>query len=179
MRAAPVRKFQKGGQPARRKAAPPGAAALKGSLLVSMCQIAWVKRLATSIWASLAPRWLPSRRFVSCSALNRQAPGIGRNLADPGERLTSAAGSGRQAVAGATSAEAAKARGVGHHQRKTDPAAIPRASESVAPARLVTLRLSLLSWGRNCWPQGQSHKPSPTWREKRPAFASCFARLLL
>jgi hypothetical protein len=48
--------------------------------------------------------------------------------------------------------------GVGHHQRKTDPAAIPRASESVASARLVTLRLSLLSWGRNCWPQGQSHK---------------------
>jgi hypothetical protein len=32
--------FQKGGQAARRKAAPPGAAASKGSLLVSMCQIA-------------------------------------------------------------------------------------------------------------------------------------------
>src|SRR4051812_2895176 len=68
--------FEKDGQAARRKAAPPGAAALKGSLLVSLCQIAWVKRLATSIWASLAPRCLPSRRFVSCSALKRPAPGI-------------------------------------------------------------------------------------------------------
>jgi hypothetical protein len=106
MGAAPGAQFQKGGQAARRKAAPPGAAALKGSLLVSVCQIAWVKRLATSIWASLAPRWLPTRRFVSCSALKRPAPGIRRDFADPGERLTSAAGSGRQLVAVATAAEA-------------------------------------------------------------------------
>jgi hypothetical protein len=39
MGAAPGAQFQKGGQAARRKAAPPGAG-LKGSLLVSMCQIA-------------------------------------------------------------------------------------------------------------------------------------------
>jgi hypothetical protein len=85
--------------------------------------------------------------------------------------------SGRQTKSRASRSSSAE--GLVAGQRKTDPAAIPRASESVAPARLVTLRLSLLSWGRNCWPQGQSHKPSPPWREKRPAFASCFARLLL
>jgi hypothetical protein len=64
MGAAPGAQFLKGGQAARRKAAPPGAAALKGSFAVSMCQIAWVKGLATSIWATLAPRRLPSRFFV-------------------------------------------------------------------------------------------------------------------
>src|SRR4051794_27771496 len=52
--------------------------------------------------------------------------------------------------------------------QRTGPAAIPRASESVASARCLPLWLSLLSWGRNCWPQGQSLKASPALREKRP-----------
>jgi hypothetical protein len=33
-------------------------------LLVSMCQIASVRRRASSIWATLGPRWRPSRRLV-------------------------------------------------------------------------------------------------------------------
>jgi hypothetical protein len=49
---------QKGGQAARRKAAPRGA---NSSFRVSMCQIAWASRRAMSIWATLAPRCLPSR----------------------------------------------------------------------------------------------------------------------
>ena len=52
---------QKGGQAARRKAAPLGA---NSSLRVSMCQIAWASRRAMSTWATLAPRCLPSRRLV-------------------------------------------------------------------------------------------------------------------
>src|SRR5215217_9161201 len=52
--------------------------------------------------------------------------------------------------------------------KETGPAAIPRASESVASARLVAFRLSLLSWGRNCWPQGQFLKLSPHRARKRP-----------
>jgi hypothetical protein len=47
---------QTGGQAARRKAAPRGA---KGWLRVSMCQIAWTRRRAMSIWATLAPRCFP------------------------------------------------------------------------------------------------------------------------
>ena len=50
---------QKGGQAARRKAAPLGAEEL---LRVSMCQIAMVSFLAMSTRATLAPRCLPSRR---------------------------------------------------------------------------------------------------------------------
>ena len=52
---------QKGGQAARRKAAPLGA---NCCLRESMCQIAWVSRRAMSIWATLAPRCLPSRRLL-------------------------------------------------------------------------------------------------------------------
>ena len=62
-RPAPGAQVQKGRQAARRKAEPPGAGA-KGSLLVSMCQIASVSFLATSIWATLAPRWRPRRRLL-------------------------------------------------------------------------------------------------------------------
>jgi hypothetical protein len=52
---------RKGGQAARRKAAPRGA---NSSFRVSMCQIAWARRRAMSIWATLAPRCLPSRRLL-------------------------------------------------------------------------------------------------------------------
>jgi hypothetical protein len=52
---------QKGGQAARRKAAPRGA---NFSLRESMCQIAWARRRAMSIWATFAPRCFPRRRFV-------------------------------------------------------------------------------------------------------------------
>jgi hypothetical protein len=56
------RKSEKGRQAARRKAAPPEAGVgAKGSLRVSMCQIASVSFLAMSIWATLAPRCLPRR----------------------------------------------------------------------------------------------------------------------
>jgi hypothetical protein len=48
-------------QAARRKGAPAGA---KGSLRVSMCQIASVSRRERSIWATLGPRWRPRRRLV-------------------------------------------------------------------------------------------------------------------
>jgi hypothetical protein len=51
------RKSKKGGQAARRKAAPRGA---NFSLRESMCQIAWASLLAMSTWATLAPRCLPS-----------------------------------------------------------------------------------------------------------------------
>ena len=61
-RPAPRAQVRKGRQAARRKAAPLGAVVgAKDSLLVSMCQIASVSFLATSIWATLAPRCLPSR----------------------------------------------------------------------------------------------------------------------
>ena len=59
-----VRKSERAVYAARRKAAPPGAAALKGSFAVSMCQIASVTLRAMSTWATLAPRCLPSRRLV-------------------------------------------------------------------------------------------------------------------
>ena len=55
------RKSEKGGQAARRKAAPRGA---NFSLRESMCQIAWESLRAISTWASLAPRCFPSRRLV-------------------------------------------------------------------------------------------------------------------
>jgi hypothetical protein len=48
-------------QAARRKGAPVGA---KGWFRVSMCQIASVSLRASSIWATLGPRWRPSRRLV-------------------------------------------------------------------------------------------------------------------
>ena len=48
-------------QAARRQRAPAGA---KGSLRVSMCQIASVSFLERSIWATLGPRWRPRRRLV-------------------------------------------------------------------------------------------------------------------
>src|SRR5215207_4370965 len=57
------RNSKKGRQAARRRAAPPGARA-KGWLLVSMCQLASLSFLAMSIWATLAPRCLPSRRLL-------------------------------------------------------------------------------------------------------------------
>jgi hypothetical protein len=61
-RPAPRAQVRKGRQAARRKAAPLGAVVgAKDSLLVSMCQIASVSFLAMSIWATLAPRCLPSR----------------------------------------------------------------------------------------------------------------------
>jgi hypothetical protein len=61
-RPAPRAQVRKGRQAARGKAAPLGAVVgAKDSLLVSMCQIASVSFLATSIWATLAPRCLPSR----------------------------------------------------------------------------------------------------------------------
>jgi hypothetical protein len=59
---APVAHVQKGRQAARRRVAPAGA---KGWLRDSMCQTASVSRRATSIWATLAPRCLPSRRSVA------------------------------------------------------------------------------------------------------------------
>ena len=59
-RPVPGAQFQKGRQAARRFVAPPGAGA-KGSLRVSMCQIASVSFLAISICATLAPRCLPRR----------------------------------------------------------------------------------------------------------------------
>jgi hypothetical protein len=52
----------RGCQAARRTVAPAGA---KGWLRVSMYQIASVSFLARSIWATLAPRWRPSRRLVA------------------------------------------------------------------------------------------------------------------
>ena len=55
------RKSKKGGQAARRKAAPRGA---NFSLRESMCQIAWASLRARSTWATLAPRCFPSRRLV-------------------------------------------------------------------------------------------------------------------
>ena len=55
------RKSEKGGQAARRKAAPRGA---NFSLRESMCQIAWESLRAMSTWATLAPRCFPSRRLV-------------------------------------------------------------------------------------------------------------------
>jgi hypothetical protein len=55
------RKSEKGGQAARRKAAPRGA---NFSLRESMCQIAWASLRAMSTWATLAPRCFPSRRLV-------------------------------------------------------------------------------------------------------------------
>ena len=55
------RKSEKGGQAARRKAAPRGA---NFSLRESMCQIAWASLRARSTWATLAPRCFPSRRLV-------------------------------------------------------------------------------------------------------------------
>jgi hypothetical protein len=48
-------------QAARRNGAPAGA---KGWFRVSMCQIASVSLRARSIWATLGPRWRPSRRLV-------------------------------------------------------------------------------------------------------------------
>ena len=55
------RKSEKGGQAARRKAAPRGA---NFSLRESMCQIAWESLRAMSTWATLAPRCFPSLRLV-------------------------------------------------------------------------------------------------------------------
>ena len=55
------RKSEKGGQAARRKAAPRGA---NFSLRESMCQIAWASLRAMSTWATLAPRCFPSRRLI-------------------------------------------------------------------------------------------------------------------
>ena len=55
---------QKGRQAARRKVEPPAAFGVKGSLRVSMCQIASVSFLAMSICATFAPRCLPRRRLV-------------------------------------------------------------------------------------------------------------------
>jgi len=52
-------------QAARRKPAPAGA---KGWLGVSMCQIASVSLLESSIWATLGPRWRPSRPWCAGSA---------------------------------------------------------------------------------------------------------------
>ena len=46
---------------ARDCAAPAGA---KGWLVVSMCQIASASRRARSTWATLGPRWRPSRVLV-------------------------------------------------------------------------------------------------------------------
>src|SRR3954463_14930472 len=59
-----VRNSKRAVYAARRRAAPPGASALKGSELVSMCQIARVRRRAISTWATLAPRCLPARCLV-------------------------------------------------------------------------------------------------------------------
>jgi hypothetical protein len=55
------RKSFGGGQAARRKVAPLGANSWSR---VSMCQIAWASRRAMSIWATFAPRCLPSRRLL-------------------------------------------------------------------------------------------------------------------
>jgi hypothetical protein len=55
------RMSKKGGQAARRKAAPRGA---NFWLRVSMCQIAWASRRAMSTWATFAPRCLPSLFLV-------------------------------------------------------------------------------------------------------------------
>ena len=57
---APVRKSKRAVYAARRRAAPRGA---NDSFRVSMCQIATVSLRAMSIWATLAPRCLPSRRL--------------------------------------------------------------------------------------------------------------------
>ena len=57
---------QKGGQAARRKAAPLGA---NDSLRVSMCQIATVSFLAMSTWATLAPALFAEPALVSLVAL--------------------------------------------------------------------------------------------------------------
>ena len=51
-------------QAVRRFMAPAGAKGLNGWLRVSMYQIASVSLRASSIWATLAPRWRPSRRLV-------------------------------------------------------------------------------------------------------------------
>ena len=75
--------FQKGRQAARRKVAPPEAGVgAKGWLLVSMCQIASVSFLAMSIWATLAPRWLPEALLVALVALGvgGVAEGVHRGL---------------------------------------------------------------------------------------------------
>jgi hypothetical protein len=58
---APVAHLLKDRQAARGSVAPLGA---KGSLRVSMCQIASASRRARSTWATLAPRCLPMRAFV-------------------------------------------------------------------------------------------------------------------
>src|SRR5215203_7525398 len=60
------RMSKRGGQAARRKAAPLGA---NSWLRESMCQIAWVSRRAMSTWATFAPRCLPSRVLVALVAL--------------------------------------------------------------------------------------------------------------
>jgi hypothetical protein len=62
-RPAPWAQVRKGRQAARRKAEPPGGG-VKGWLVVSMCQIASVSLRAMSIWATFAPRCLPSRRLL-------------------------------------------------------------------------------------------------------------------
>src|SRR5215210_1174004 len=59
---APVAHLLKGGQAARGSVAPLGA---KGWLRLSMCQIASARRRARSTCATLAPRCLPMRAFVS------------------------------------------------------------------------------------------------------------------
>src|SRR6266542_1799525 len=59
---APVAHLLRDRQAARGSVAPLGA---KGCPRVSMCQIASVSRRARSIWATLAPRCLPMRAFVS------------------------------------------------------------------------------------------------------------------
>jgi hypothetical protein len=65
------------------------------------------------------------------------------------------------------------ARRVGHSQRKDWPRrqspplsvfALPRCTVP----RCLALRLSLRSWGRDCWPQGQYHELSPISARKRP-----------
>src|SRR3954453_2246052 len=58
---APVAHLLRDRQAARGSVAPLGA---KGSLRVSMCQIASVSRRARSIWATFAPRCLPIRALV-------------------------------------------------------------------------------------------------------------------
>src|SRR5213595_143985 len=58
---APVAHLLKDRQAARGSVAPLGA---KGSLRLSMCQIASASRRARSTWATLAPRCLPIRAFV-------------------------------------------------------------------------------------------------------------------
>src|SRR6266480_2102018 len=60
------RKSEKGGQAARRKAAPRGA---KGWLRVSMCQIAWARRRAMSTWGDLGAALLSEPALGSLVAL--------------------------------------------------------------------------------------------------------------